>query len=212
VDNITGRPYFSGDNMFKTSGSLKIQETKEAKMVSVPDKTLDIFCAAIALKEKKKSLYEEAMKSCPDPVGVETFRMLKAAEEEYLGRINTVYEAAKNGNVPADACQFHEFGTEEKKALLRKIGETQGKVPKACLDDVAAIETGLALENEAITFFDKHLQGSTDALEREFLENMLAGERQHHILLADLRFYYVDTGNWFLEKGRQELDGAGAGT
>jgi hypothetical protein len=28
---------------------------------------------------------------------------------------------------------------------------------------------------------------------------------------SDLKFYYVDTGNWFLEKGRQMLDGAGAG-
>ena len=47
-------------------------------MVTSNDKTVDILCAAIALKERKKSLYDEAMKSCPDAVGVETFRMLKA--------------------------------------------------------------------------------------------------------------------------------------
>jgi rubrerythrin len=181
-------------------------------MVAVEDKTLDIFCAAIALKEKKKSLYDEAMKNCPDPVGIETFRMLKAAEEEHLVHLNSVYEEAKKGKVPADACQFHEFKTEDKKAFLRRIAEEKGKVPRACLDDVAAIETGLALENEAITLFDEHLQRSTDPSEREFLERMIAGERQHHILLADLKFYYVDTANWFLEKGRQGLDGAGAVT
>lgn len=176
------------------------------------DKTLDLFCTALALKEKKRSLYEEAMKSCPDPVGVETFRMLKAAEEEHLGRINALYEDAKKGTVAPDACRFHPFEAADKKALLRRIAKVQGKVPKACLDDVAAIETGMALENEAITFFTRQLEAAKEPFERAFLERMLAGEREHHILLADLKFYYIDTENWFLEKGRQVLDGAGAGT
>jgi rubrerythrin len=181
-------------------------------MAREQDKILDIFCTAIALKEQKRSLYEEAMRTCPDPVGVETFGMLKAAEDEHLGRINAIYEAAKKGKMAPDACQFHEFEAEDKKALLRKIAEEQGKVPKACLDDVAAIETGLALENQSITFFSKAREEATEPLERDFLDQMIAGERQHYIMLADLKFYYVDTENWFLEKGRQVLDGAGAGT
>ena len=176
------------------------------------DKTLDTFCTAIALKEKKRSLYEEAAQSCPDPVGVETFRMLQTAEEEHLGRITAIYEEAKKGKVAADACELYHFEAEDRKALLRRIAKEHGKVRKACLDDVAAIETGLALENEAITFFSKRLEDARDPLERAFLDQMIAGERQHHILLADLKFYYVDTENWFLEKGRQVLDGAGAGT
>jgi rubrerythrin len=185
---------------------------KEANMGAVQDKTLDIFCAAIALKEKKKFLYDEALESCPDAVGKETFRMLKAAEEEHLARINSAYEEAKKGKVPADACQFHEFKVDEKKTYLRRIAEERGRIRKACLDDVAAIETGLLLENEAIDFFDKHLAGATDPVEREFLQRMVDEEKQHLWLLADLKFYYEDTENWFLEKGHQVLDGAGAGT
>jgi hypothetical protein len=181
-------------------------------METLQDRTLDVFCAAIALKEKKRSLYDEAMKSCPDPVGIETFRMLKAAEEDHLGRINTAFEDAKKGTLTADVCQFHEFKTEDKKAYLRRIGEERGRIPKACLDDVAALETGLSLENEAITLLDKQYSGATDSVERDFLERMIAEERQHLIMLADLKFYYEDTENWFLEKGRQRLDGAGEGT
>lgn len=181
-------------------------------MASEQDKILDMFCTAIALKERKRSFYEEARRTCPDPVGVETFGMLKAAEEEHLRGINALYEEAKKGKMAADACQFHEFEAEGKKALLRKIAKEQGKVSKACLDDVTAIETGLALENQSITFFAKAREEATDPLERDFLDKMIAGERQHHIMLADLKFYYVDSENWFLEKGRQVLDGAGAGT
>jgi len=177
-------------------------------MNGVQEKTLDIFCTAIAMKEKMLSLYDEAMKNCPDPVGIETFSMLKTAEEEHLGRINLAYEGAKNGVLTADSCQFYEFKTEDKKAFLRRIGEEKGRIPKACLDDVAAIETGLALENEAITLFDKQYSEATNSVDRDFLERMIAEEREHLIMLADLKFYYVDTENWFLEKGRQRLDGA----
>jgi rubrerythrin len=185
---------------------------KEADMGVVPDKTLDIFCAAIALKERKKSLYDEAMKSCPDDVGVETFRMLKVAEDGHLEHIKAVYEEAKKGKVSADTCRFYDFGAASKKTFLRRIAEERGRIRKACLDDVAAIETGLELENEAIEFFGKHYAAATDAVERKFLESMMAEEREHHKLLADLKFYYEDTENWFLEKGHQVLDGAGAGT
>jgi rubrerythrin len=180
-------------------------------MGALQDKNLDIFCAAIALKEKKKSFYDEAMERCPDAVGKETFRMLKVAEEDHLGRINSAYEAAKKGKVAADACQFHEFKVDEKKTFLREIDEERGRMRRACLDDLAAIETGMLLENASIELFDKHFAGATDPVERNFLERMIAEERQHLLLLADLKFYYEDTENWFLEKGHQILDGAGAG-
>ena len=181
-------------------------------MGSAQDKTVDILCSAIALKERKKSLYDEAMKSCPDAVGVETFRMLKAAEEGHIERIKEVYEEAKKGKVTADTCKLYEFESASKKTFLRRIADERGRIRKACLDDVAAIETGLELENASIEFFAKHYASATDAVERDFLERMIGEEREHHALLADLKFYYEDTENWFLEKGHQVLDGGGAGT
>ena len=181
-------------------------------MAKEQGKTLDTFCTAIEMKERKRALYEDAMKACPDNVGMETFKMLKDSEADHLMRIQEVYEELKKGKVSADACRFHSFETENKKVLLRKVATERGKVPKACLDDVAAIEIGIKLENASIEYFEKQLKQATDPIEREFLQRMIAEEREHHILLADLKFYYVDTGNWFLEKGRQRLDGAGAVT
>lgn len=180
-------------------------------MTREKDKTLELFCTVIALKEKKRALYKAAAQNCPDPVGVETFSMLKTAEEEHLRRTSAIYEEVKKGKVPADACRLHEFGVEDKKALLKRIAKAHRKVPKACHDEVAAIETGLALENEAITFFTKRLEVATDPSERAFLTRLIAGDKEHHTLLADLKFYYTDPESWFLEKGKQVLDGSGAG-
>jgi len=179
-------------------------------MVKGQEKILDTFCTAIELKEKKRALYESAMKACSDQVGIETFKMLKDSEADHLRRIEEVFEALKKGKASADACRFHSFDTEDKKVLLRKVAGERGKVPKACLDDVAAIETGIKLEDASIEYFEKRLKQTNDTIEREFLQRMIVEEREHRILLADLKFYYSDTGNWFLEKGRQILDGAGA--
>jgi rubrerythrin len=184
---------------------------KEGGMAEEQAETLDMFCTAREMKERKRELYENAMNACPDQVGIETFRILRDAEADHLKRIQEVYEELKKGKVSADVCHFHSFDTEDKKVLLRRVAAERGKVPSACLDDVAAIETGIELENACIDYFEKQLKQAADPIEREFLQRMIADDREHHILLADLKFYYVDTENWFLEKGRQILDGAGGG-
>jgi rubrerythrin len=173
------------------------------------NEALDVFCTALEMKERKRALYEDAMKTCPDQVGVETFRMLKEAEQEHIGQIQKLYEELKQGKVDPGVCQFHEFESEDRKAILRKIAEQHGKMPKACLDDVVAIETGLQLEDAGIQFFSKCLEKAQDPMERELLERMIVEERQHYILLADLKFYYTDPQAWFMEKSRARLDGAG---
>jgi rubrerythrin len=176
------------------------------------DEALDMFCTAIEMKEKKRALYEEAMKACPDQVGIETFQMLKDAEMDHLKRIQDLYEELRDGKDWEATCRFHEFHSEDKQALLRKIAEEHGKIPKACVDDLVAIETGLQLENASVSFFEDRLKIATNAAEREFLECMVAEEREHYILLADLKYYYADPESWFMEKSRARLDGAGGMT
>ena len=178
-------------------------------MSSVQNHSLEMFCTAIEMKERKKKLYDDAMKACPDQVGIETFRMLKEAEEEHFQRIQEIYEEAKKGRVSVDACKFYDFETEDKQTVLRKIAEEHGKIPKACVDDVVAIQTGMQLENASIHFFQTALDQSGDPVEREFLENMIKEEREHFVLLADLKYYYTDPESWFMEKSRARLDGAG---
>jgi len=181
-------------------------------MSNEPEAALDMFCTAMEMKERKRTLYEDAMKACPDQVGIETFRMLRDAEQEHVQRIKDIYEELKKGKVWTGTCRLHTFEGEGKKTLLRKIAEEHGKVPQACVDDVAAIETGLKLENASIEFFENRLAQAVESVEREFLERMIAEEREHHILLADLKYYYLDPESWFIEKGRARLDGAGAVT
>ena len=75
---------------------------------------------------------------------------------------------------------------------------------------VAAIDTGLHMEDTSISFFSGHLEQASDEGERKFLGRLIEEEREHYRLLADLRFYYIDPEHWFMEKNKTGLDGAGA--
>lgn len=177
-----------------------------------PNNSLEIFCSALEMKARKRDLYESAMKACPDQVGKETFRMLRDAEVEGVKQLREVYEELKKGNVAPDACRLVSFEGEDTRHFLKNLAAEQKKISQACSDDVAAIESGLKLEDASVKLFDEQLKTATEPALRSLLERVISEERKHYIMLADLKFYYVDTGNWFLEKGKQGLDGAGAVT
>ena len=172
-------------------------------------KLMEMMCAALEIKDKMKSLYNEAAGKCSDDVGIQTFRMLHEMEQENLNRINGIYTEMTKSQVDVDSCRFYDFDTGDKKEVLKRIAREKKFAGKACLDDVAAIESGMELENKSINFFADNLKQAATSIEREFLNHMIAEERSHYIILSDLRFYYVDPGHWLMEKGRTGLDGAG---
>jgi len=177
-------------------------------MTSATDALQAMFCTALEMKEKKKILYEDALKTCPDQVGQETFRILLDAETGHSHQIQEIYEELKQGKAWADACKFYPEQENLKKAF-RRIAEEQHEVGPICADDVRALETGMKLEEAAVRFFEDQLKHTTDSLTRQFLERMVTDEREHFVLLADLKFYYTDPQAWFMEKGKARLDGAG---
>ena len=169
---------------------------------------LDIMCAALDIKEKMKSFYSDAAGKCSDSVGAETFRMLQDMEQKHLEKLQQIYADLSKGGSGLDACRFYDIETPGRAEVLRKLKQKRETISRACLDDVAAIESGMELENKGIELFSNGLKQASGPAEREFLNHMIAEERSHYILLADLKFYYIDTEHWFMEKSKSGLDGA----
>jgi rubrerythrin len=180
-------------------------------MPTEDERVLEMLCTALEMKEKKQALYDDALKACPDQVGKETFRMLRDAELEHAKQIQETHEALKKGKSWADACSFV-LEPEGLKQAFRKIAEQYKDVTRACGDDVFAVETGMKLEDASVSYFSGQLKQAKDPLQRRFLEGLISDEREHFILLADLKFYYSDPQAWFMEKGKARLDGAGGVT
>ncbi|MGA2027165.1 MAG: ferritin family protein [Syntrophobacteraceae bacterium] len=169
---------------------------------------LELMCTAVEIKEKMKALYAGAAGKCGDPVGTETFEMLRDMEQKHLDRLNAIYADLAKGSSDLDACRFYDFEALGRSEVIHQLKQKRETISKACMDDVAAIESGMELENKGIEFFQARLKEAAEPIEREFLSHMLAEERSHYILLADLRFYYIDTEHWFMEKAKTGLDGA----
>ena len=169
---------------------------------------LELMCTVVEIKEKMKAFYADAAGKCGDSVGTETFNMLRDMEQKHLDRLNATYADLSKGSGDLDACRFYDFEAPGSSEVMHKLKQKRESTSNACLDDVAAIESGMELENKGIEFFLARLKEAAEPIEREFLTHMIAEERSHYILLADLKFYYVDTEHWFMQKGKTGLDGA----
>jgi rubrerythrin len=169
---------------------------------------LEIMCTTVEIKEKMKAFYAEAAAKCDDRIGTQTFEMLRDNEQKHLEKLNAIYADLAKGRGGLDACRFYDFETPGRSEILQKLKQKREAIPNACMDDVAAIESGMELENRGIEFFQARLREAVGQIEREFLNHMIAEERSHYILLADLKFYYMDTEHWFMEKAKAGLDGA----
>ena len=166
------------------------------------------MCTAIEIKEKMKTLYADAAGKCNERLGSDTFETLRDMEQKHLERLRAIYADLAKGADDIDSCRFYDFGPLNASKMAKKIGQQREGISKACLDDVAAIDSGMELENSGIEFFSDKLKEASVPTEREFLNHMIAEERAHYIMLADLRFYYIDTEHWFMEKSKTGLDGA----
>jgi rubrerythrin len=169
---------------------------------------LEIMCTVVEIKEKMRSFYDGAAGKCGDQVGTETFEMLRDTEQKHLDSLNAIYADLSKGSGDLDACRFYDLEVPGKSEVMKKLKQKREKISQACLDDVAAIETGMELENKAIEFFLSRLKEAVEPIERELLNQMIAEERSHYIMLADLKFYYIDPGHWLMEKSKAGLDGA----
>ncbi|MDR3570532.1 MAG: ferritin family protein [Syntrophobacteraceae bacterium] len=169
---------------------------------------LDIMCAALEIKDKMKSFYSDAAGGCGDRVGAETFQMLRDMEQKHIERLQQIYADLSKGGPDLDACRFYDIEAPDRAEVMRKLKQKRETVSEACMFDVVAIEGGMELENKGIEMFEAWLKKASAPSEREFLNHMIAEERSHYILLADLKFYYVDTEHWFMEKSKAGLDGA----
>jgi len=170
---------------------------------------MDLFCAALEMKEKKKALYDEAIKTCSDAVAQETYRFLSAAEQEHRQYLQQAYEQMKAGKSWAEACKIVPEGQDQLQDVMQQIARQQQEVAATCTDDIGALESALQLEEASIRFFEEKLARVQEEEQRELLERLAQDERRHRLVLADLKYYYADPQGWYMEKSGARLDGAG---
>lgn len=164
--------------------------------------------AALELEAKGKAYYEKALRQVRNTLGREILESLMAEELVHMERIRLI--AASLRHKQAWSAEWQDLGIDknEIEAIFNKMAREHKTAERAETSDIEALELGIALEAESIAFYEGHLDLAQDPLEKAFLTQIAAEERDHHATLEDMKLYLKDPVAWFTEHERHTLDGA----
>lgn len=177
-------------------------------MSDAPDRSLQMLSTALEMEEKGKGFYDKAVSRCHNAVGKEIFRMLMKDEVMHMDRIRKIYERLKAGESWSDEWKSIQPDHKDLGVLFRELASAHGREITSEASDMEALEVGIDFELRAISFYQEHFEKATDALEREFIEQLIAEEKSHHAALSDMKLYLSDPAAWFVEMEHPGLDGA----
>jgi rubrerythrin len=175
---------------------MKQQYQRACKMLST----------ALDMEKKGKAFYDRSVKKCKDKKCRDMFKMLAGLEVRHIQRIEKIYESLSSGE---GWCDWDDDATHpDLGQIFSKLTFQHGANIKADSTDIEALDTGLGLENESITFYQQAAQKATDKEEKQFLKAIIAEEKMHHQSLADMRLYLQNPAAYFNEMEKPHLDGA----
>ena len=176
-------------------------------MPETNERALSMLDMAMKMEEKGRKYYEEAAAKTKNPVGRDIWKLLAGYEVEHMSRIREIYSSLQNDkHWKKEQADFEPAA--DLSGMLRDLAARQAQHIRADTGDMEALQVGMDFESASVKFYEEHLSGAADDMEKKFLKAMVSEERVHLRLLADMKLYYMDPESWFQEKGRITLDGA----
>lgn len=170
---------------------------------------MKMFKTALKMEEKGRAFYEKASKEAKDPFGRKIFEMLRDDEEIHINRINLLYKSLKEQN--EFSSEWKRFKTSYKALgkIFKELAKRHKKEElKANSTDIPALDIGIELELESISFYKKELEEAKSSKEKAFIEQMVKEEEEHLRTLSEMKLYFTDPSSWYSEKEKAGLDGA----
>jgi len=171
------------------------------------EKTAQALTISIQMEIDGKAFYLKAAKASSNEAGRNLLLTLAAEEELHRRRFEAIYqEISQKNEWPAG-----EFGPDSSKRLrdtLDRSIQAMGRAIKASPDELADVQTAMAMENKTYDFYTTHAADAAFDAEREFYESLAAQEREHYLLLLDYAEYLKDPAGWFTAHEHPSLDGA----
>ncbi len=166
-----------------------------------------IVSTALEMEFKGRAFYAEQLDRCADELAREVFDRLYRDELVHVSEIERIVARLDAGDA-IDPNSFEAPEEEELTLFFRALAAKAGKRGAADAEDLKAVEVGIEFEQNAVSFYQNHLEQTSDPMERRFLQAMVAEERGHFTALVDMKLYLTDPNAWFMEQERGVLDGA----
>lgn len=162
---------------------------------------------ALDLEEQGRRFYDQARQACQTPECREIFTILMQEEILHQARIKKIFADLKGGPCWDQGLREPENQGPRLEEIFRRLRDKGEEAIKAGATDVQAVDTGLALEEASLAYYQSRREASTDPNETAFLDQMIKEERGHYRALQDIRYYLTDPQGWLMEKEKAGLDG-----
>jgi len=177
-------------------------------MAQGSERSLEMLAAALEKERRGHEFYKEALEKCSNELGKEIFRILMAEEGVHIQRVRDIYGALESGKAWTSEWQKHRVVNEDLETVCRERAARLGPMVKPDSGDLEALDIGVGMEQAAINFYLDQEPKAVDALEKQFVTQMIAEERSHLRALEDLKLFFTNPESWHTEMERHGLDGA----
>jgi rubrerythrin len=177
-------------------------------MTNKTERSQKMLATALEMETRGMEFYEKAMKTCTNRVGREIFTKLRDDEVVHQDRIRKIHASLREGQAWNDEWKKMPAEGRSLSPIFRELAKKEGSKIRGETSDIEALDIGITFETKSVEYYQDHLKGAEDPLEREFLEQMILEEKSHYDLLVDMKYYLTDPDNWFAEKERIHMDGA----
>lgn len=171
------------------------------------DRSMRMLSQALEMEEKGRAFYEKAAAACRSEPGKEIFRTLMNDEVLHMKRIKAIYESLGGRRAWTGDWKAYATGHGGLTTIFREMARRYGADIQADAGDIEALDIGIDFEKKSIDYYRKHVSTASDELEKAFIEQMIAEERDHFTALSDMKLYLSDPASWLREREHGGLDG-----
>jgi len=171
-------------------------------------KACDMLYTALEMEKKGKAFYDKSAGQCKNEQCRDIFRMLGQDEVAHMERIKTVHDSLAKQQAWCEDWKRIEPAFESLSKIFRKMARKHGANISSDASDLEALDIGIEFEVQSISFYQQREKDAKDPLEKEFLLQMAAEEKDHHRALTDMKLYLENPSAWFNEREKSHWDGA----
>ena len=165
----------------------------------------DVLNSALKLEKDGRDFYLEIAAAAPNEYAKKTFESFAEDESNHVGWIKEMSEKGAS---------FVHADPKEVGLIYGKLQSIFACIPEAkknelasAEDDISQIDIAIGKEEESIQAYGAWAEEADDEEVKKLFETLVDFEKNHRVLLDNVKTYLDKTGDWFMIEEQWGFDG-----
>ena len=161
---------------------------------------------AVQMELEGRQFYLEAAKKVQSAGVREILAYLAESEKYHIEKFNQIYQGLQKD--PTWTESLAAFKPPKHEPYVCVMAMAKDDQASGGQDDLAALRTGIKMEECSIDYYTKLAKETNNPLARRFFMSVAHEERGHYLMLMDMHNYLSLPEDWFYVKQMSHVDGA----